>query len=154
MTVRRLHWGCGAKPVAGWINSDRLPGPGINIARDIRTGLPLPDDWLDYAVGIHALQDVPYLDLLPVVRDTVYHPAFRGSFSLKYVLTPLVPELTYDDLVIVDGRVASVEIARLLFVADRIPRGERDRVRRDLLAYCKQDTWAMVRLLEELRKLA
>jgi hypothetical protein len=94
------------------------------------------------------------LDLHPVVRDCVYHPAFRGSFSLKYVLTPLVPELTYNDLVIVDGRVASVEIARLLFVADRIPKHERDRVRQDLLNYCERDTWAMVRLLEELTKLA
>jgi len=89
-----------------------------------------------------------------VVKNCVYHPDFGGSFSLKDILTPLVPELTYNDLVIVDGRVASVEIARLLFVADRIPQEERDRVRRDLLAYCKQDTWAMVRLLEELRKLA
>jgi len=94
------------------------------------------------------------VDLLPVVRNHVYHPDFQGSFSLKYILTPLVPDLSYSDLVIVDGRVASVEIARLLFVADRIPQDERDRVRRDLLAYCKQDTWAMVRLLEELRKLA
>jgi hypothetical protein len=93
------------------------------------------------------------LDLHPVLRDTVYHPDFQGSFSLKYVLTPLVPDLTYDDLVIVDGRVASVEIARLLFVADKIPPDERDRVRQDLLAYCKQDTWAMVRLLETLREL-
>src|SRR3989441_612336 len=57
------------------------------------------------------------VDLLPVVRENVYHPDFLGSFSLKYVLHPLVPELTYDDLVIVDGLVASVEIARLLFVA-------------------------------------
>jgi hypothetical protein len=47
-----------------------------------------------------------------------------------------------------------VEIARLLFVADKIPRHERDRVRQDLLNYCERDTWAMVRLLEELRKLA
>jgi hypothetical protein len=94
------------------------------------------------------------IDLHPVLRDTVYHPDFQGSFSLKAVLTPLVPDLTYDDLVIVDGRVASVEIARLLFVADKIPPAERNRVRRDLLAYCKQDTWAMVRLLEQLRELA
>ena len=94
------------------------------------------------------------LDLRPPVRDCVYHPAFNGSFSLKDILTPLVPELTYSDLVIVDGRLASVEIARLLFVADRIPKDERDRVRKDLHDYCKRDTWAMVRLLEELRKLA
>jgi hypothetical protein len=94
------------------------------------------------------------LDLLPVVRNHVYHPAFQGSFSLKYILTPLVPDLGYEDLVIVDGRTASVEIARLLFVAHRIPPAERDRVRHDLLAYCERDTWATVRLLQRLRELA
>ncbi len=94
------------------------------------------------------------VDLLPVVRENVYHPDFLGSFGLKYVLHPLVPELTYDDLVIVDGLVASVEIARLLFVAGKIPREEHDRVRQDLLNYRERDTWAMVKVLEKLRKLA
>jgi hypothetical protein len=92
------------------------------------------------------------IDLLPVIRDNVYHPDFRGSFSLKYVLTPMVPELTYKDLVIIDGLVASVEIARLLFVADKIAAEERERVRQDLLDYCERDTWAMVRLLETVRE--
>jgi len=91
------------------------------------------------------------IDLLPVVRNNVYHPDFRGSFSIKYVLKPLVPGLGYDDLVIVDGRVASVEIARLLFVAHRIPPAERDRIRRDLLDYCERDTLATVELLRSLR---
>ncbi len=50
------------------------------------------------------------IDLHPVIRDYVYHPDFQGSFSLKFVLPAFVPELTYDDLVIVDGMVASVEI--------------------------------------------
>ena len=63
------------------------------------------------------------IDLLPVLRNFVYHPDFEGSFSIKYVLQPLVPELSYNDLVIVDGLVASVEIARLLFVSGRIPPG-------------------------------
>ncbi len=94
------------------------------------------------------------IDLHPIIKDYVYHPDFLGSFSLKYVLTPLVPELTYDDLVIVDGLVASVEIARLLFVAQKIAPEERDRVRKDLLNYCERDTWAMVKLLERLRELA
>ncbi len=93
-------------------------------------------------------------DLLPVIRNNVYHPDFRGSFSLKYILTPLVPELTYNDLVIVDGMLASVEIARLLFVAQKIPVAERDQLRRDLLDYCERDTWATVRLMERLRGLA
>ena len=101
-----------------------------------------------------AALEAKLIDLHPVVKNCVYHPDFRGSFSLKAILTPLVPELTYHDLVIVDGRVASVAIARLLFVADRIPQHERDRVRQDLLNYCERDTWAMVRLLEELQKLA
>ena len=101
-----------------------------------------------------AALEAKLIDLHPVVKDCVYHPGFNGSFSLKDILTPLVPELTYNDLVIVDGRVASVEIARLLFVADKIPKHERDRVRKELLEYCERDTWAMVRLVERLRELA
>ena len=107
----------------------------------------------EYAAELGALE-ARLLDLHPVVRDHVYHPAFTGSFSLKSVLTPLVPELTYDDLVIVDGLAASVQIARLLFVAGRIAPEERPRVRQDLLDYCRMDTWATVRLLEVLRGLA
>lgn len=94
------------------------------------------------------------IDLLPVLRDHVYHPGFRGSFSLKVVLPTMVPELTYDDLVIFDGMVASVEIARLLFVTGKVSCEERERVRSDLLAYCRRDTWAMVKLLEQLRGLS
>jgi hypothetical protein len=115
--------------------------------RDLQAAVP------HLAAELEALEH-KLLDLHPVVKNCVYHPDFRGSFSLKYILTPLVPELTYNDLVIVDGRVASVEIARLLFVADRIPAAERDRVRHDLLDYCRRDTWAMVRLLERLNDLA
>jgi predicted RecB family nuclease len=107
----------------------------------------------DLAAELKGLED-KLIDLHPVIRDHVYHPEFNGSFSLKYVLHPLVPDLTYHDLVIVDGLVASVEIARLLFVAHRIPAAERDRVRQDLLNYCERDTWAMVRVLERLRELA
>ena len=69
-------------------------------------------------------------------------------------IRPLVPELTYRDLVIVDGLVASVEIARLLFVAGKISPEEVPRVRKDLLEYSKRDTWAMVKLLDNLRTLA
>jgi predicted RecB family nuclease len=114
--------------------------------RDLQRAVP------ELAQGLAALE-AKLLDLFPVVRNCIYHPEFRGSFSLKDILTPLVPDLTYSDLVIVDGRVASVEIARLLFVAGKIPRHERDRVRRDLLDYCERDTLAMVRLVDTLRQL-
>ena len=97
--------------------------------------------------------EAKFIDLLPVLRNNVYHPDFEGSFSIKYVLQPLVPELSYDDLVIVDGLLASVEIARLLFVTGKIPTDERDRIRQDLLDYCERDTWAMVKLLDALHTL-
>jgi len=96
-----------------------------------------------------------------VVRNHVYDLAFHGSFSLKSVLPALVPGLTYDDLAIADGDTASVLLERMLlgdgqgqgsgqlvlFAAAPSP------VRADLLAYCKRDTWAMVKLLERLRGL-
>jgi predicted RecB family nuclease len=94
------------------------------------------------------------VDLLPIVRENVYHPGFQGSFSIKYVLSPLVPDLSYNDLIIVDGLTASVEIARLLFVSGKIAPAEHARVRQDLLNYCERDTLAMVRLLERLTELA
>jgi len=37
------------------------------------------------------------VDLLPVVRNHVYHPDFGGSFSLKSVLPALVPEIRYEE---------------------------------------------------------
>lgn len=68
-TVRRLNWGCGTQPEPGWINSDRKQAPGIDLSCDIREGLPLADDSIDYAVSIHALPEVPYPDLVPVLTE-------------------------------------------------------------------------------------
>jgi predicted SAM-dependent methyltransferase len=57
---RRLHWGCGNSPIPGWVNSDRREAPGIDLVCDIVSdGLPLDSDSFDYAVSVHALQEVP-----------------------------------------------------------------------------------------------
>lgn len=93
-------------------------------------------------------------DLKPAVENNVYHPKFGGSFSLKDVTPALVEGLDYDDLFIFDGKVASVEIARLLFVSGRIPLPQRAKTRKDLLAYCERDTYATVRLVEKLGEMA
>ncbi len=47
--------------------------------------------------------------LRPAIRAELqpWTEYFEGSFSIKYVLDPLVPELSYNDLVIVDGLVAT-----------------------------------------------
>jgi predicted RecB family nuclease len=94
------------------------------------------------------------LDLLPIVRNHVYHPEFDGSFSLKKVLPALVPELSYDGLPISEGATASLELARLMFSGDKLDVDEKKQLRTDLLRYCHQDTWGLVKLLELLRHLA
>jgi len=67
--VRRLNWGCGEYPEPGWLNSDVKDGPGIDIVADLRTGLPLETDSIDYITSIHALPELPYLDLVPALTE-------------------------------------------------------------------------------------
>jgi SAM-dependent methyltransferase len=65
----RLNWGCGTYPEPGWLNSDRKEGLGIDLSCDILHGLPLADGSVDYAVTIHALPEVPYEHLVPVLQE-------------------------------------------------------------------------------------
>jgi len=88
-------------------------------------------------------------DLLPVIRNHVYHPAFAGSYSLKAVLPALVPEMTYEGMDIADGTDAGLAWESL--VRGTVDGAERERARKALLEYCGQDTLALVRLLEKLR---
>jgi predicted SAM-dependent methyltransferase len=67
--VRRLNWGCGEWPEPGWLNSDVKDTPGIDIVADVRTGLPLDTDSIDYIVSIHALPELPYPDLVPALTE-------------------------------------------------------------------------------------
>jgi hypothetical protein len=93
------------------------------------------------------------VDLLPVLSAFVYDPAFGGSFSLKSVVPVLAPEVRYRGMAISEGRTATNELMRLLFDGGLDPQ-ERSVLREQLLAYCKVDTWAMVRLFERLSQLA
>lgn len=94
------------------------------------------------------------VDLLPVVRETVYHPRFSGSFSLKQVLPALVDGLSYDGLAIAEGGTATAELARLFLYPHEVEPEEREQLRADLLAYCERDTQAMVALHDRLERLA
>ena len=87
-------------------------------------------------------------DLLPVVRNTYYHPKFHGSFSIKSVLPVLVPGMDYDDLDIPDGRTASAQFMHAIRSGEQ---QERQQTFDNLRAYCERDTLAMVRLRQALR---
>ena len=88
------------------------------------------------------------VDLHRLVRAYYYHPEMHGSFSIKAVLPALVPDLSYGDLEIAEGRAAAAAFSRS--IAPDTPDDERIRIRESLLAYCKRDTEAMVRVYEAL----
>ena len=94
------------------------------------------------------------VDLLPIVRDHVYHPDFRGSFSLKAVLPALVPGLGYGDLDVKDGQTASALLEAMLLDSNGMTAATLGDLRRKLLSYCERDTLAMVKLYERLTELA
>ncbi len=103
--------------------------------------------WLpEFAGRIKTIQSRLW-DLLPVVRDHVYHPAFAGSYSLKAVLPALVPEMTYDGMTVANGQDAGLAWESL--VRGGLDQSEHERTREALLEYCGQDTLALVRLLEK-----
>ena len=102
----------------------------------------------EFADRINAIQ-ARLFDLLPVVREHTYHPAYAGSYSIKSVLPALVPDMSYDGMEVADGQSAGLAWESLL--SGGLARDERERVRKALLAYCGQDTMAMVRLLERLK---
>jgi hypothetical protein len=92
-------------------------------------------------------------DLLPVVRDGLYHPGFEFSNSIKSVASALCPDVTYDDLdEIADGTSASTAFWQM--ASGRVDEKTAARLRRSLLAYCHRDTWALVRLHRALKVLA
>ena len=88
------------------------------------------------------------VDLHKLVRECYYHPKMRGGFSIKAVLPVLVPDLGYGDLDIGEGRAAAAAFAHS--IAADTPEDERVAIRESLLAYCKRDTEAMVRVYEAL----
>jgi hypothetical protein len=106
----------------------------------------------DLAAGIQAISS-KLVDLLPIVRDHVYHPDFQGSFSLKSVLPALVPDLSYKSLKVSDGYAAMVLLHGLLFLGEPTAPKKRETIRRNLMDYCAMDTLALVRLRERLEEL-
>jgi predicted RecB family nuclease len=101
----------------------------------------LPED----AERIKAIQ-ARLFDLLPVVREHVYHPAFAGSYSIKSVLPALVPQMSYEGMEVANGQDAGLAWESL--VRGGMNEDERERIRKALLAYCALDTLTMVRLLD------
>ena len=77
-----------------------------------------------------------------------YDKRLSGSFSIKKTL-PVFSDLSYDNLVVKNGTEAIVEYANYPYMSKE----EFNLKYKALEIYCKQDTWAMVVILDKLRKL-
>ena len=77
-----------------------------------------------------------------------YHKNLSGSYSIKKTL-PVFSDLKYDDLDVKNGTQALVTYAMF----SSMTKDELDFKYHSLLEYCKQDTWAMVVILDKIREL-
>lgn len=90
-------------------------------------------------------------DLKDIFSKNYYvDPGFKGSNSIKDVLPVLAPHLSYKDLSIGKGDLASVRWYEIVTGEDS---SNAEQVFADLLEYCKLDTLAMVEIFNVLRKL-
>lgn len=106
-------------------------------------------------------KDYPeYADFLLQVNERVFdlmeifskqhhvHPDFHGSNSIKYVLPVLAPDLSYKEMNIPNGGIATLRWYES--IAKEMSDEERQTIYTDLLKYCELDTLAMYRIYEHL----
>ena len=87
--------------------------------------------------------------MIPFQKRMYYTPEMDGRYSIKNVLPALIPELSYSDLDIQDGGSASRIFEDMV---NGTFEGDVAGTRKQLLEYCKMDTFAMVKLLEKLEQ--
>src|SRR3989339_1064803 len=107
-------------------------------SRNAEIGEHLPE----FADFMASINDRMY-DLMMIVKKGYYVDSrFGGSASIKKVLPVMCPELSYNDLAIHEGCTASASWATL--TDPTIPSETREQLKKDMLAYCGLDTYAMI----------
>lgn len=99
-------------------------------------------DFPEHSTFLHGMQSRLFDLMLPFKRKYYRHPDFGGSSSIKRVLPVLIPELSYQNLNIQEGGTASFTYGQLQYMDE----ATRQQKILDLLEYCRQDTWAMVKI--------
>lgn len=97
-----------------------------------------------YARDLKAVID-RVVDLLPITRDHYYHPAMKGSWSIKAVAPTVSKELDYGNL----GNVQTSSDAPAAYIEMLHPETagpQREQIAFDLHRYCGLDTFAMIKL--------
>lgn len=104
----------------------------------------LANDFPQYVESIRSL--LPRIvDLKKVIEESIYHPEFLGSYSIKKVAPVLLgQDVSYDHLAVGDGMEAVCKYKELIELSHNDPK-QAD-ICKALLDYCKQDTLLMVKL--------
>lgn len=106
-------------------------------------------DYAQFLLGVNARM----YDLMTIVsRGFYWHPEFHGSYSIKKVLPVLVPSLSYADLEINVGTMATEAWWQLQ--REDLTAEEREEIKQKLFVYCRLDTLAMVEIYHALRRKA
>ena len=107
--------------------------------------LPMPEEKakrLQEMLGRFADTETPF-------EHDYLHPKMCCRSTIKKVLPALVPEMSYEGMAVANGGDA-MDAFDVLY-AGKLPPAELEQLRKDLLKYCEQDTWAMVKLVDVLR---
>lgn len=89
------------------------------------------------------------IDLGVVFRKYIKTEATQNTWSLKVVLPTFLSHLSYQDLEIQQG-MATLEVYKSLM---KLPVGEKKDARKNMLEYCKLDTYAVLELYNNLHNL-
>ena len=103
----------------------------------------------DLADALLSIKD-RFFDLLPLARNYYYHPDMMGSWSIKQVLPTIAPELDYANLEVGDGQMAQDAYREAINSSTATARKEH--LRQAMLQYCQQDTYAMVKIVQDWSK--
>jgi hypothetical protein len=112
--------------------------------REMIVMYPQHTDYLKY-------QNEHMFDLEKIFMMDYVDYRFKGSTSIKNVLPVLLPELSYKDLDVQNGTMALDLWGRM--VLDSEFSEDKELTRKNLLDYCKLDTWAMVEIYRVLNNL-
>lgn len=83
-----------------------------------------------------------FVDPLPVLRDNVYFPEFKGSYSIKYVAPALIgPTASYEGMKVSNGTEAVIAYRKV--IDPNTDPVEREVLRQALVVYCDKDTFVM-----------
>lgn len=115
------------------------------VLNELAAAMPEYREWVDGLQG-------RIVDLLkPFSNFHYYHPAQKGSASLKKVL-PALTGISYEGLEINDGKLAGVAFMAATY--GDASEEDRKSIRQNLEEYCGQDTGGMVEIIRKLFEMA